>query len=59
MNVAYPFHPRYLMLYTEYRPLADYSKKSRISIYSPPPTNVNDESTFNPTQHMDDPLKLP
>ena len=46
MNVAYPFHPRYLMLYTGYRPLADYLRKSCISIYHPPPTNVNDDSTL-------------
>ena len=48
MNVAYPFHPRYLMLYPGYRPLADYSRKSCICIYpSPPPTNVYDDSTLN------------
>ena len=47
MNVAYPFHPRYSMLYTGYRSLADYSRKSCICIYHPPPTNVNDDSTLN------------
>ena len=46
MNIAYPFHPRYLMLYTWYRSLADYWRKSCISIYHPPPTNVNDDSTL-------------
>ena len=46
MNTAYPFHPRYLMLYTGYRSLADYLRKSCISIYHPPPTSVNDDSTL-------------
>ena len=46
MNVAYPFHTRYLMLYTGYRSIAGYSRKSCISIYHLPPTNVNDVSTL-------------
>ena len=50
MNVAFPFHPRYLILYTGYRPLADYSRKSCISIYHAPPTNVNDDSTLKATK---------
>ena len=51
MNVAYPFHPSYSMLYTGCRPLADCSRKSCFSIYHPTPTNVNDDSTLNPRAH--------
>ena len=56
MNVAYPFHDGYLMLYARYRSLADYSRKSCLSIYHP---NVNDDSTLMISKYFDNFRHLP